>query len=110
MSFGYFAGPQAITSSTTRYVPSSPAQLSTVVVHQQEGPCQLCRSWIILQRFHSTVLFAFGTMNIYGIYIRWEKIRYHQVQFQKPSAFGLSNNCDKMVCYVLSLVGNGDQQ
>ena len=44
MSFGYFAGPQAITSDTTRYVPSSPAQLSTVVVHQQEGPASFAEA------------------------------------------------------------------
>jgi hypothetical protein len=38
MSFGYFSGPQTITSSTTRHVPSSPAQLLTVVIHQQDKP------------------------------------------------------------------------
>jgi hypothetical protein len=38
MSFGYFADPQAITSSTISHVPSSPAQLLTVVIHQQEEP------------------------------------------------------------------------
>ena len=32
MSFGYFAGPQTIKSSTTSHVPSSSAQLLTVVV------------------------------------------------------------------------------
>ena len=73
MSYGYFAGPQATTSSTTRYVPSSSAQLSTVVVHRQEETYQLYRSCITRQRSHCTVLFAFGAMNVYGVYIRWEK-------------------------------------
>jgi dTDP-glucose pyrophosphorylase len=73
MSFGYFAGPQAITSSTTSHVPSSSAQFLTVVVHQQERPTGFAEAvshgndFILI---HSTVLFAFGAMNIYGVYIR----------------------------------------